>query len=393
MTREAEVQRTLTMIAGSALLGAVAMFLLDPDKGRRRRALARDKARSLLAETRDAVGVASRDASHRIQGMRARARRFLDRGGAIDDLQLIERVRARMGRIVSHPHAIQVGANDGRITLSGPILADEVQRLLEVVRTVWGVTDVENRLVVHEHAESISSLQGGMDERTSGSEVARGNWAPAPRMAAVLGGVGLALLGMRQRTLAGCALIGGGLGLVARGATNLPMTRLVGIATGRTSIELHGAIQVSASPDAVYDAWTHWENVARFMTHVQEVRDLGDGRTHWIVTGPAETRLEWEARTTRSMRPQWLSWRSEAGSPVRHAGAVHFEPFADGTRVTVKMSYDAGGGVAHALTMLLGSDPRRQLDEDLARMKALVESGSRPAEDVRPVDDARPPLH
>ncbi|HEX6138744.1 MAG TPA: SRPBCC family protein [Casimicrobiaceae bacterium] len=393
MTREAEVRRTLTMIAGGALLGAAAMFLLDPDKGRRRRALARDKARSLLAHTRDAVGVAGRDASHRVQGMRARARRFLDGGGAPDDLQVIERVRARMGRIVSHPHAIQVGANDGRVTLSGPILADEVQRLLDVVRTVWGVSDVEDRLVVHEHPESISSLQGGTDERANDSLVAHGNWAPASRMAAVLGGAGMALIGLRQRTPAGWALIGAGVGLAVRGATNLSMTRLVGVATGRCTIELNRTIEVSASPDAVYDAWTHWENVPRFMTHVEEVRDLGDGRTRWIVTGPAGTRLEWDARTTRSLRPQWLSWRTEAGSPMQHAGSVHFEPFADGTRVGVKMSYDAGRGAARALGLLLGSDPRRRLDEDLARMKAFVESGSRPAADVRPADDARPPLH
>ena len=218
-----------TAIAAAAALGVVAMYMLDPDKGRRRRALIGDKAYSVVSDARQALGAATRDAAHRIDGLRARARRLVSDTPIPDDLQLIERVRARMGRLVSHPHAIQVGAYNGRVTLSGPVLAHEVARLLDAVRSVWGVSSIENRLVVYDSAESISSLQGGTSERTPPSAFARERWAPAVQGAAILGGGFLTLFGVRDRSLVGIALAGGGLALLLRGATNRPLAQLAGL--------------------------------------------------------------------------------------------------------------------------------------------------------------------
>jgi len=393
MSRDLEAQHALTKLLAGAALGAIAMYVMDPDKGRRRRALARDKAMSVFADTRDAFGVAARDASHRLQGWRARARRLFAHEEALDDLRLIERVRARMGRLVSHPHAIQVGANHGRVTLSGPILESEAERLVDAVRMVWGVSEVDDRLVVHATSESISSLQGGADERRPRADALQEHWAPTLRVAAIVGGSALSLYGLRHRSLAGLAVMAAGVALVARGATNLPMRRLAGIATGPRAIHLQKAINVAASPESVYDLWTNWENLPRFMMHVQEVRDLGDGRTHWVVGGTAGARLEWDAVLTRAERPQWLAWRTEPGSLVEHAGSVQFEPFADGTRVTVRMSYDAAGGVAHALATLLGTDPKRHIDEDLARMKSFVEQQALPQDAAQGGEPSRPALH
>ena len=238
-------QHDLTTLIGSAALGAVAMFLLDPDKGKRRRAIARDKALSLIDDSRDAAGVVARDASHRMQGVQARMRRLLRGGAAPDDLQLIERVRARMGRLVSHPHAIQVGANEGRITLSGPILAREAQRLVHAVGNVWGVSEVEDRLVAHEHPESISSLQGGIARAELGHE----HWAPALRVAALIGGAALTLHGMRRRSWIGTALAGAGLTLAMRGATNVPLPQLADVATGRRAIVPRNTRATAESPE------------------------------------------------------------------------------------------------------------------------------------------------
>src|SRR5262245_30335813 len=124
-------------IVGTAVISVVAMYLFDPDRGRRRRAIFRDKARRTLRNTTELADVAARDMSHRLQGLRASARHLFMRRDAGDDLVLIERVRAKMGRVVSHPHAIQIGARNGRITLSGPILAHEAHKLLDTVRSVW----------------------------------------------------------------------------------------------------------------------------------------------------------------------------------------------------------------------------------------------------------------
>lgn len=229
MSTEHESGRSFATFLGGAVLGLAAMYMLDPDRGRRRRAIVGDKAASLALDTQRALRAATRDATHRIEGLRARARHLLTDEPVPDDLQLIERVRARMGRLVAHPHAIQVGAYNARVTLSGPVLAHEVTRLLDAVRSVWGVSSIENRLVVFDSAESISSLQGGASERKPPSAFSRERWAPAVQGAAILGGGFLTVFGLRDRSLVGIALAGGGLALLLRGATNRPLAQLAGL--------------------------------------------------------------------------------------------------------------------------------------------------------------------
>ena len=216
-----------TAILSAAALGAAAMYVFDPDKGRRRRAIARNKMRSTVDEGRRFVNAAARDAKHRWQGVHAIARRRLRRAQEPDALILIERVRARMGRVVSHPHAIQIGASNGRVTLSGPVLASEIDQLLNTVRSVWGVESIDNHLVPHETAEHIPSLQGG-EQRDDRSEVLHEHWAPSLRMAAILGGTLLAVCGVRDRSVSGIILTAVGVALTARGATNVPLTRIAG---------------------------------------------------------------------------------------------------------------------------------------------------------------------
>lgn len=223
MPDDTRMHHGIAGIIGSLALGAIAMYAFDPDKGRRRRALARDKAYSLLIDTRHAAGVTRRDVAHRIEGLHARARRLWTTRPTADDLQLIERVRARMGRMVSHPHAIQVGALHGRVTLSGPILAHEAPSLVAAVRTVWGVHGVEDLLVVHDHPESIPSLQGGIDPLASQPHE---HWPPALRAAALSSGVLLVLTGARQRSLGGLVVAGAGIALALRGVTNRSLAQL-----------------------------------------------------------------------------------------------------------------------------------------------------------------------
>jgi uncharacterized membrane protein len=103
---------------------------------------------------------------------------------------------------------------------------------------------------------------------------------------------------------------------------------------------------------------------------------LADGRSHWVVEGPAGTALEWDSRITRMVANRMIAWCTEPGSTVRHDGCVRFDPAGDGTRITLRMSYDAAGALGHGIAALLGRDPRRQVDDDLMRMKALVESGA-----------------
>jgi hypothetical protein len=123
------------------------MYLLDPLSGKRRRALARDQWVHASRRAADAARVTARDLSNRLQGLSAQLRRTAQRQPPSDDV-LLARVRARIGRVVSHPHAIEVQAAGGRIRLEGPVLADEVSRLLRAVARIEGARTIDNRLTV-----------------------------------------------------------------------------------------------------------------------------------------------------------------------------------------------------------------------------------------------------
>ena len=118
-------------------LGAGLMYFLDPDRGRRRRTLVRDTATHLVHAADDAIGTTARDVSNRLIGFVAEVKsRFTCE--KVSDEVLVERVRAKLGRVASHPHALKVTAEQGRVTLGGPILAHEVDPLLKCVYAVRG---------------------------------------------------------------------------------------------------------------------------------------------------------------------------------------------------------------------------------------------------------------
>ena len=154
------MDRIVRLLCGAGL-GAAAMYLFDPRQGRRRRALIRDQLVRLSREARDSVDVVSRDAANRAVGLWAETRAAFS-ARTPEDRTLAERVRSHLGRCVSHPRAISVAADDGAVTLGGPILAAEVDRLVSCVEGVPGVRRLVNRLDVHEKPGGRPSLQGGV---------------------------------------------------------------------------------------------------------------------------------------------------------------------------------------------------------------------------------------
>jgi hypothetical protein len=152
-----EPARVGRLVAG-ALIGAAVMYLLDPDRGPRRRSLVRDKFIRAGHSVSDRLGKLGRDIRNRAAGRVAETRgRF--RSELVDDTILVDRVRSAIGHVVSHPGSIEVSATDGGITLSGPVLAHEVDKLLATARGVRGVREVHDNLEIHETAEGVPGLQ------------------------------------------------------------------------------------------------------------------------------------------------------------------------------------------------------------------------------------------
>lgn len=191
-------------------------------------------------------------------------------------------------------------------------------------------------------------------------------------------GAALALYGLtrRGRLAAMLRTIGAGLLLGSRGGR----LALPGIAPAdrRRAVDIQKTLLIEAPIDQVFAFWSNYENFPLFMSHVQEVEDLGAGRSHWRVSGPGGVPIEWDAVLTQQAPNQVIAWRSEPGSMLENAGIIRFSSSGMGTRVDLRFCYyPPVGGAGQAVAELLGSDPRGKLNEDLGRMKALLEATTR----------------
>jgi uncharacterized membrane protein len=392
--RAINAQTTGLMGLSGLGLGAGLMYLLDPDRGRRRRALARDQMAHISRVLSRAVNTTSRDLSRRVSGALAKSGNFFRRE-EVSDETLTERIRARIGRSVSHPHAISVTVNNGHVILSGPVLAHEAHRLFSGVSSVRGVKGVGNLLAVHTDAENISSLQGGRPRTGDRFALMQTNWTPTTRLVAGLAGGALMANCLARRDAVSSALGAMGFGLLMRSATNQEMKTLFGVGRDRQPIKVHKTINIHAPVEQVFDFWTDHRNFPRFMSNVLEARPMSDGRSHWVVAGPAGMPIKWTAEITRMVENKLLEWKSLPGSMVRHCGVVHFEPTHEGSvRVHVEMRYHPiGGAIGHALARFFGSDPKSEMDADLLRMKTFIEKGHPPHDAASPLPpDASSPL-
>jgi hypothetical protein len=195
------------------------MYYYDPEKGRRRRALVRDKAVKASSNVRQFVDDGTRDLKNRGSAITGRVKSLITRRKGTDDV-LVARVRSHMGRHVAHPGAIDVSAADGQVTLNGSILAHEHDGLIEAVGRVPGVTDVVDQIGVYETAEGISELQGGRGSQPG----AQKNWAPGTRLVASAAGTTLTLYALtRSNRFAGFVTLVTGIALLARSTTNRPL--------------------------------------------------------------------------------------------------------------------------------------------------------------------------
>jgi hypothetical protein len=136
-------------------VGAALMYLLDPERGKRRRALAKDKLVHATHVTAQEADVTSRNAVNHVRGVIARIRSRV-KSEHVPDSVLAERVRARIGHLVPHAGSIDVTVRDGRATLAGPALGSELDALLADLARVRGIVGIDNRLGLPEETRATS---------------------------------------------------------------------------------------------------------------------------------------------------------------------------------------------------------------------------------------------
>jgi hypothetical protein len=215
---------------GTLGLGALLMYLFDPQAGRRRRALVRDKINRSADKARGAVDVTARDFKNRIIGLAAETKSLIYEKEVSDEV-LAARIRSKLGGLVSHPSSVEVKVENGKAILSGPILAKEIDPLVSYVSSMRHVAGVENRFEAHDSAQSIPGLQGRLGPRATGHtpDLMQVNWSPTSRFIAGTFGGTLALYGARQLNVLGTAVATLGAAVFARALTNMEFKRLIGL--------------------------------------------------------------------------------------------------------------------------------------------------------------------
>jgi uncharacterized membrane protein len=229
-----------------------------------------------------------------------------------------------------------------------------------------------------------SLAEGGIRD----SEV---NVGQTERWASAVAGGALAIYGLSRRTWGGAvlALVGGS--LIYRGSTgHCHLYDVMGVNTADTTdnplvsvpagkgIKVEKSVTVNRAPEELYRFWRNFENLPRFMNHLESVKDMGDGRSHWVAKAPAGKTVEWDAEVYNEKENELIAWRSLEGADVDNAGSVRFEPATGGrgTIVRVTLKYDPPGGALGALVAkLFGEEPSQQIEEDLRRFKQVMEAG------------------
>lgn len=144
------------------------------------------------------------------------------------------------------------------------------------------------------------------------------------------------------------------------------------------SMELTAATTIRKPAPQVYAFWRDLENLPTFMAHVEQVRTTGDRTSHWSASAPFGTNVEWDAEITEERPGEKIAWRSTGNADVPNSGTVFFVPAPDGvsTEVHVVLTYDIpGGAVGKAVAKYFGEEPHQQLDDDLRRLKQVLETG------------------
>ena len=239
----------------------------------------------------------------------------------------------------------------------------------------------------------------------SGGSKSSVNVSEMERWASSIGGGALALYGITRLISHGSvggavlALVGGS--LIYRGTTgHCTMYQAMGINTAGTGtdnpvvsvpadrgIKVEKTVTIDKSPEELYRFWRNFENLPRFMNHLESVRVTGGNRSHWIAKAPAGRSVEWDAEIYNEKENELIAWRSLAGADVDSAGSVHFQaaPGGRGTVVKVVLKYDPPGGIIGAtIAKLFGEEPSQQIEEDLRRFKQVMETGETPTTTGQP---------
>lgn len=206
--------------------------------------------------------------------------------------------------------------------------------------------------------------------------------------AMVLSGAALVALAARQgrwKTIGAAALAGAP--LVYRGATGhwpVPQSVAQKASDALAGAPVETAVTIGKPREELYAFWRRLESLPRFMKNLEQVTDLGDGRSHWVGKSPLGLKAEWDAEIIDEQEGRRISWQSLPGSQVHNAGTVWFDDSPNGRGTVVRVSMEIGGAIGQMVGKTFGGVTQQQVKEDLKRFRELMETGEIATTDGQP---------
>ena len=142
-------------------------------------------------------------------------------------------------------------------------------------------------------------------------------------------------------------------------------------------INVEKSVTINKSAEELFSFWRDFENLPKFMDHLESVENRDPLYSHWKAKAPLGYSVEWDAEITNEVENRLIEWKSIEGADIPNSGKVEFNPTNDrGTEVKVSFKYEAPGGKLGTLfAKVFGENPATQVDEDLRRFKRLMEAG------------------
>ncbi|MEO6588455.1 MAG: SRPBCC family protein [Pyrinomonadaceae bacterium] len=214
------------------------------------------------------------------------------------------------------------------------------------------------------------------------------------RVISTLAGGSLIAYGIKRKDWLGALLgvVGGGLAL--RGATgHCQVYDALDVDTNKNSFlekgiskakdwfsqktEVVKSVTINKSADELYSFWRNFENLPKFMHHLEAVKVIDDKKSEWTAKAPLGYEAHWSAMITEDKKNEKIAWRSVEDSEIPNSGKVEFLPTVNrGTEVKVTVRYEPPAGKLGALaSYFLTEEPDTQIAEDLRRFKSLMEAG------------------
>jgi uncharacterized membrane protein len=189
---------------------------------------------------------------------------------------------------------------------------------------------------------------------------------------ALLGGALVARSDRYHRNARAAATVGG-LALIGAAARGPLLESIRRTGTERRSARLNLSLIVAQPVEVVFAFVRDFENFPCIIGALRQVRDYGDGRSHWCASTPSGGTLEWDTVTTKYVPNRVIAWQSAPGSPVQMHGLIRFVPEDSRTCLKLELDYRVQtGGLADALVALTTPTRRAELERDIRRLSTYL---------------------